>query len=216
MARQRISPLRKASSFRRQPGSKAPRSVTLIVCEGETEQIYLKAARQRYRLSTAEIVIADNTKGSAPASVVALAEEKYQADDGYDQIFCVFDRDSHESFQRARDRIVTLRTRAKNPIPIDEAVSVPCFEVWILLHHERTDAPYNRCADVVQRIRQQHIPGYQKANQKITAELMERLDSALANAEWLAQRAAIAHSNPSTAIHKVIQHFLSVTTPPAE
>lgn len=213
MARRHLSVIRKGPSFRRRPGSKPPRSVTLIVCEGETEQVYFKAARQRYRLTTAEIVIADNTKGSAPESVVQLAEEKYRDDDGYDKVFCVFDRDGHESYQRARDRIVHLRTRTRNPIPIDDAISLPCFEVWILLHYERTDRPFNRCAEVIQRIRQTHIPGYEKADEEIAAALMERVDTAIANADWLAGRAQATNHNPFTAVQTVIRHFSSVSEP---
>lgn len=210
MARQHLSVIRKGPSFRRRPGSKPPRSATLIVCEGETEQIYFRAARQHYRLTTAEIVIAENTKGSAPASVVQLAEEKYREDDGYDKIFCVFDRDGHESYQRARDRIAQLRTRTRNPIPIEDAVSLPCFEVWILLHYQKTDAPFNRCSDVIQRIRHAHVPDYEKADEETVAGLMERVDIALANAAWLAGRAQITNHNPFTTVQAVLRHFSNV------
>lgn len=210
MARKHLSVIRKGPSLRRRPGSKPPRSVTLIVCEGETEQIYFEAARQRYRLTTAEVVIADNTKGSAPESVVRLAEDKYRDDDGYDKVFCVFDRDGHESYQRARDRIVQLRQRTRRPMPIHDAISLPCFEVWILLHYERTDRPFNRCADVIQRIRQAHIPEYEKANGETAAALMERLDTAVANADWLAARAQVTNHNPFTNVQTVVRHFSGV------
>lgn len=175
--------------------------------------MYFKAARQRYRLTTAEIVIADNMKGSAPESVVQLAEEKYRDDDGYDKVFCVFDRDDHESYQRARDRIVHLRTRTLNPLPIDDAISWPCFEVWILLHYERTDRPFNRCAKVIQRIRQAHIHNYEKADEEMAAALIERVDTAIANADWLAGRAQITNHNPFTAVQTVLRHFSTVSAP---
>lgn len=210
MVRRHLSVIRKGPSLRRRPGAKPPRSATLIVCEGETEQMYFRAARQHYRLTTAEIAIAENTKGSAPQSVVQLAEEKHREDDGYDKIFCVFDRDGHESYQRARDRIVQLRTRTRNPIPIEAAVSLPCFEVWILLHFQKTDAPFNRCSDVIQRIRHAHVPDYQKADEETVAQLMERVDIALANADWLASRAQITNNNPFTAVQTVMRHFSAV------
>jgi len=54
--RQRISRPRRTDSFRRTPGNKPPRSITLIICEGETEQTYFNAARIRYGLTTAEVV----------------------------------------------------------------------------------------------------------------------------------------------------------------
>lgn len=57
----RISKLRGRESFRRRPGRKLPRSITLIVCEGETEQEYFDVVRIHYGLTNAEVVIADNT-----------------------------------------------------------------------------------------------------------------------------------------------------------
>ncbi len=47
----------------------------MIVCEGETEEGYFDAARAHFNLTTAEVMIADNTKGPAPISVVDCAEE---------------------------------------------------------------------------------------------------------------------------------------------
>ena len=148
----RISTLREHRSLLRRGRQKLPRSITLIVCEGETEQVYFEAARIKYGLTTAEIILADNTVGPAPVSVVECAEEKCAERGGYDQVFCVFDRDGHESFDRARDRIRNLADRKKRPLPIKEAISVPCFEFWVLLHFERTDAPFVKCAAVIQRI----------------------------------------------------------------
>ena len=76
MSRKHISAVRPRSALQRRPGQRAPRSITLIVCEGETEEAYLEAARTHFDLTTAEVVIADNTKGSAPISVVNCAEER--------------------------------------------------------------------------------------------------------------------------------------------
>lgn len=210
MTRRRISKIRRDSSFRRRQGAKLPRSVTLIVCEGETEQIYFQALRKHYRLSSMEVVIPDNTVGSAPQSVVQLAEAKYREFPWFDKIFCVFDRDTHESFQRARDRVLELRTRVRKPLPIHDAVSVPCFEVWVLLHFEQSDAPFNRCADIVRKISDSHIAHYKKAEESVGPVLMARIDAALRNADWLAVRETENNSNPSTTVHHVIRHLSAV------
>lgn len=205
----RISKLRNSASLRRNPGQKKPRSITLIVCEGETEQEYFSAARIKYGLSTAEIILADNTVGPAPISVVEFAESKYTERGGYDQIYCVFDRDGHESFYRARERIKALAGRKKKPLPIHEAISVPCFEYWVLLHHERTDAPFIRCDNVIERLRI-HIPGYEKADSATSKQLMARVADALGNADWVEGRAANNDYNPYTSVHQVIRHFETV------
>ncbi len=205
-----ISPLRGSDSFRRRPGQKPPRSITLIVCEGETEQEYFKAARVRYELSTAEIILAENSEGPAPISVVKCAEEKCGEPGGYDRVFCVFDRDGHESFERARARIKTLASRKKKPLPFEEAISIPCFELWILLHFEKTDAAFIKCDDVIHRIRERHMAGYLKADTVVSRQLMANLDAALENADWLEVRAETNAYNPFTSVHWVLRHFAAV------
>ena len=207
----RISKLRGRESFRRRPGQKPPRSITLIVCEGETEQEYFEAARIHYGLTTAEIILGENTKGPAPISVVECAERKCGERGSYDRIFCVFDRDGHESFARARAKIESLANRTKKPLSIEEAISVPCFELWVLLHFERTDAPFNNCADVIHRISASHVVGYKKADAFISRQLMKQVTSALENADWLEGRAGNNNYNPYTSVHKVLRHFVSVS-----
>jgi hypothetical protein len=210
LARKHISAIRPRSALQRRPGQRTPRSITLIVCEGETEEAYFEAARTHLDLTTAEVVIADNTKGSAPISVVDCAEQRAREQGGYDMIFCVFDRDGHESYDRARDKIRGLAARARHRLSIREAISVPCFELWVLLHFERTDRPFTSCDEVVTRIRRNHLDGYQKANDKIAEDLMSRLDTALANARWLSERAAIDDENPSTSVNGVLEHLRAV------
>ena len=205
----RISKLRGTKELQRKPGQKPPRSITLIVCEGETEQEYFKAVRIHYRLTRAEVVVAENTKGSAPISVVEYAEKKCAQPGGYDRVYCVFDRDEHESFERARDRIRGLTGRKRKPLPIEEAISIPCFEFWVLLHYERTDAPFHRCDDVKDRVRQ-HIPNYEKADAPTARQLMARLDTAIASAVSLEARATGNNYNPYTSVHRVIQHLAAV------
>jgi hypothetical protein len=212
--RRHISKIRSKSAFRRHPGQREPRSITLIVCEGETEQEYFEAARIHYHLTTAEVVVADNTKGSAPISVVECAEERAAEQGGYDTIFCVFDRDGHESFDRARAKIRGLASRSRNRLNMHEAISVPCFELWVLLHFERSDRPFQKCADVVGRIQREHLDGYAKANDEIAKQLLLRVETALANALWLEGRTGIEEENPSTSVNAVVQHLRDVGSRP--
>lgn len=204
-----ISKLRGSGSFRRTAGQKPPRSITLIVCEGETEQVYFEAARIKYGLTTAEAILAENTKGPAPISVVGCAEGKCAERGGYDRIYCVFDRDGHESFDRAREKIESLAGRKKKPLPIQEAISIPCFELWVLLHYEKTDAPFIHCANVIDRLRN-HMPGYEKADAAIARQIVARVADALGNADWLEARAVNNNYNPYTSVHKVLRHFETV------
>ncbi|MHB1938524.1 MAG: RloB family protein [Acidobacteriaceae bacterium] len=206
----RIGTIRGTSSLRRRPGHRSPRGITLIVCEGETERAYFEAARIHYRLTNTEVVIDDNTVGSAPISVVDCAERRSREPGGYDQIYCVFDRDGHESFGRAREKIWALANRRVKPLPIKEAISIPCFELWVLLHFVRTDAPFARCADVDNRVRD-HLPNYKKGDAGIARQLIENVDRAVDGAVWLATLAGRNNFNPYTSVHEILQHFATVS-----
>lgn len=172
--------------------------------------MYFEATRGHFGLTTAEVVVADKTKGSAPSSVVDYAHERAREPGGYDHIFCVFDKNGHESFDRARTKIHELANRARNPMPIHEAISVPCFEIWVLLHFEKTDAPFQSCDDVAARIQRQHMDEYEKANPNIAKQLMARIEVAIANSAWLASRTGIINNNPSTSVHRLVQHLQTV------
>ncbi len=173
--------------------------------------MYFQATRSHFDLTTAEVVVADKTKGSAPISVVDYAQERAREPGGYDHIFCVFDRDGHESFDRARTKIHELANRARNPLPIHETISVPCFEMWVLLHFEKTDKPFQKCDDVAVQIQRQHVNGYTKADPHIAKQLMTHIEAALTNSVWLANRAGIIDENPSTSVHRLVQHLKAVS-----
>ena len=206
----KIGKSRRASSFRRMAGKKEPRSITLIVCEGETELAYFEVARSHYELTSAEVVVAENNVGPAPISVVTCAERRAKEPGSYDKIFCVFDRDGHGSFAEARQQIRHLANRNKKPLPIEEVVSIPCFEIWVLLHFERSDAPQPACADVIRRIHDRHMANYRKADVSVAGRLMARVDVAVNNAVWLSNRGADIDFNPFTQVHNVLQHFQTV------
>ena len=206
----RVSPIRREHSLRRKPGRRAPRSLTLIVCEGETEVQYFSALRARLGLLPTEIVLANNKKGSAPINVVECAERKARERGSYEHIFCVFDRDAHESFERARERIRVLASRRTSPLPMREIVSVPCFEIWVLLHFERSDAQFSDCAAVHARIRARTMPDYAKASVRVANRLVDQVTVALSHAAWLERRIAAHGDNASTTVHRRVEHLQRV------
>lgn len=64
----------------------------LIVCEGsKTEPNYFRELVDHLKLNTANVEV-DGESDSSPRSVVAHAIKRYQDDDEFDQIYCVFDQ----------------------------------------------------------------------------------------------------------------------------
>jgi len=161
---------RKPSKVRRGGPKREPYDRVLIVCEGsKTEPRYLKELAKAQELSSANIVI-DGNCDSSPISVVRYAINEFEKEQGkggiYDTVYCVFDRDSHASFEQALDMIARIPPSRR----FHAVVSVPCFEYWILLHFVYSTQPYQHgggkspCGNLICTL-EQHIPGYEKGIQ---------------------------------------------------
>ena len=75
----------------------------IIICEGETEELYFNELIQLLRLTFIQVKSVVSHKGSAPISVVQSAIEKQQTEvtnkgmvNKFENIFCVIDQDSHD------------------------------------------------------------------------------------------------------------------------
>ncbi|MDE1891958.1 MAG: RloB domain-containing protein [Betaproteobacteria bacterium] len=161
--------------LRRKAASRKSADRILIVCEGsKTEPQYFEEIRQELRLPTAHIHVLGAINGNDPLSVVQYAENLFLYGDShrslaprvFDQIWVVFDRDEHHTYHAALERVNQLNLSMKNDIklkvPFEVVASIPCFEIWLLLHYEEVLAPLSRSV-VYQRLRR-HIPNYQKGN----------------------------------------------------
>jgi hypothetical protein len=117
--------MRRPESYRRKGPTREPYDSVLIVCEGgKTEPQYLDGLKVAFKLSSANIRVTSAT-GSDPVSIVRFAERLCHTE-RYDRVYCVFDRDGHANFADAIGLVRQLGYR--------EIVSLPCFEMWILLH----------------------------------------------------------------------------------
>ncbi|MFM9968064.1 MAG: RloB family protein [Burkholderiales bacterium] len=197
-------------SFVRNLGNRAGQPSVLLVCEDEKNSPrYFKSLCYYLKINSATVQIPPNI-GSAPISVVDFAEEKYRRDGGYDRVFCVFDRDQHESFERAVRKVNSL---ALVGLPIMAVTAVPCFELWLLLHFERMDRPMRTCAEVIQRLRR-HVPEFVKGESDIAEEILSKTELAVANARWLSRRQSAASAeNPSTRIHELVTYLIGLKSP---
>jgi hypothetical protein len=199
-----------AKTLQRRKSSRDSYDKILIVCEGEkTEPHYFKALVQHYRLNSANVEITGSC-GSSPRSVLEKAEELAQKEtargDGYNRVYCVFDKDSHETYAETITKI-----DAKNPKDVFYAVvSVPCFEYWLLLHFKYTTNPYqatqnSSIANEVLKELKTVLPDYSKGDKDIFNALITQIEFAKQNAERGMEHSKKYHSyNPSTNIHELI------------
>ena len=158
------------TQLRRRGSTRQPNERILIVCEdSKSAADYFKAARRYFGLTS---VVVSGDCGSAPINVVESAKQKYDESvsetNSFDHVYCVFDRDTHPTYQKALNCIKTWKSQS---LPFEAITSVPCFEYWLLLHFTCSTKPYhatgkNSASDKVKKelkVRGR-LPGYTKAD----------------------------------------------------
>ena len=182
----------------------------LIVCEGtKSEPNYFNRLRHVYRLSNANVKITP-ADGTDPMSVVAFAEQQL-AKTGYDRAYCVFDRNGHVNYSRALQQIANSQYgKASRLLAIP---SVPCFEIWVLLHFSYSSAPFtavgnvSACDQVVREV-QKYLPGYAKGFSTLFDALESHMDRAVVHAIRLEKHNGRSGSdNPATLMHKLVDYL---------
>ena len=185
----------------------------LTVCEGEkTEPNYFNELVNYYKLNSANVEI-DGTCGSSPKSVLERAEKltKLELDkgDGYDRVYCVFDKDSHQTYDETIKRI-----SLKKPSKLFYlGVSIPCFEYWLLLHFKYSTKPYQAAgnssiANEVLRELKTVFPAYTKGCESTFITLIDQIEFAKQNAIRAAKSAKENYTdNPSTHIHELVEYL---------
>ena len=205
---------REAQSLRRKAAKKAPYDVVLIVCEGsKTEPYYLSELREHLRLSNANIVIADKKMGTDPLSVVNFTIGAFKKEPAYDRVYCVFDKDKHTTYHQALDKIRATRLKKAT---LHAITSIPCFEVWILLHFGFTTRSFctaesaSNCDIVVSEL-SRHISNYKKGSYHIFKTVASKLPDALRNAKQLEEfHKTSGTDNPSTEVHKLVEYLMNL------
>jgi hypothetical protein len=199
-------PPRQEKDIKRQKPKREPYDRVLIVCEdSDSSPAYLRAVCDELRLSTANIEIKGEECGSAPISVVEYAIKLIKKDNGYDQVYCVIDRDQHKRFQEALEK-----AKGKK---IKMIVSIPCFEYWLLLHFEFTTSPFqagsgSHCDTVISALKP-HLPGYDKSElTKYYPLLKLKQEVAIKHAkqrEGACEHEPLEQRNPYTQLHLLIE-----------
>lgn len=209
-----------ARNLTRRAAVKQPYQRLLIVCEGEkTEPQYLREIQQAYKLATAHVQVIHSQLGTEPQQVLDHALMVFKEGDRargvrareYDRIIVVFDRDQHQTYHvalaKAEAQSGKLRNDEHAAVPVDVVASVPCFELWLLLHFEDVLAPLHR-HEALGRLKT-HLPGYEKGGGGHWTATQGHLAAATHRAVRLAQ-ATNAHdgTQPYTAMHELVARLV--------
>ncbi|MEH2191928.1 MAG: RloB family protein [Nostoc sp.] len=171
----------------------------LIVCEGaKTEPNYFRSFRVSKNVAEIDV----QGLGQNPSKLVQSAKElKKQGE--YDQVWCVFDRDSWtiEDFNNAIEN-------AKNQ-GFKVAYSNEAFELWYVLHFEFLNTGIPR-SDYLKKLTSLFGRTYHKNSETIYDELFEKQAIAIKNAENLLKQYnphIPAKDNPSTTVHLLVKEL---------
>lgn len=203
----------KATQLARRKSLRGPYAKVLIVCEGEkTEPNYFNGLKDHYGLNSANVEVCGECD-SDPLSVVEFAKGRYReeknAGDPFDRVYCVFDKDTHASYQAAVDDI----NRAVPKETFFAITSVPCFEYWLLLHFQYTTKPYealsgNSAGNQLLRELKVVMPDYEKGKQDIFAVLLDQMEFAKHNAVRALDAGRSGHTdNPTTHVHELVAYL---------
>lgn len=208
---------RKAADLRRRHGRRQPRERILIVCEGEqTERNYFEEIREEARLSTATIKTVPSNLGTNPENVVRSAEAKFKSlGRTFDRIYAVFDRDDHQGYANAIDmaakRNGKLLNAERKATQFQAIPSVPCFELWLLIHFAQTQGPIHR-DDIAARLKR-HWPDYAKNIPNAYATTKDRLEIAKRHATQTRQQVGpLPGTDCYTDVDQLVEVLLNLNT----
>ena len=151
----------KPGRFRKTPSRKREtRKRILVMCEGKvTEPEYfdgLKDDAKNPLVTVRSVPVGGEPKKVVDAAIHAKTisdrNRKNPDKNTYDEIWAVFDRDDHARFRDALDRAKQSGVLC--------APSIPCFELWLLLHFQDQNASLDRSQ--AKRLLRKHVPDYDK------------------------------------------------------
>lgn len=192
-----------AENLQRQINNRITNETILIICEGKkTEKNYFIALRDHYKIESIFIEIDPNSDPS-PSSIVEYAKSKIN--DGYDKIYCVFDRDKHNDFNKAKNSINSNKK-------LQAIISNPCFEYWILLHFEKTTKCFGSgskspCDELVSKNLKKYIKDYSKGYNNFRQIIESKLKLAIQNAKEIHKTNPNDENIPFTDVWILVDKF---------
>lgn len=204
---------RTGRDLRRKPPKRRAYPRVLIVCEGtKTEVNYFEEIRQKARIPSVHLQVISSSLGTDPQRVVEGAEKEFKKSKAFEKVYSVFDRDEHLSYANAiamaEARNGKLKNDEKAPVSFEAIVSVPCFELWLLLHFVEVMAPIHR-HDALVRLRQ-YLPEYEKADKDTYSATMANLAVATERATLLKRSFnRLPGEEPYTDVHELVAFLRS-------
>jgi len=206
---------RQANKLARRKARRESFDRILIVTEGKkTEPNYFNEIKAFYRLPSANVSAIPSAYGTDPLSVVNYAEHLFIEGEeslsipprAFEKVYAVFDRDDHHTYHDALGKAASLNQKLQNDlrqlITFKAIASIPCFELWLLLHYEQITHPLHR-NDTIRRLKG-HLPDYQKGQGGLFKFTQPLIETANRHALELINNNTQHGDGPYTDIHTLV------------
>lgn len=182
------------------------RPLHLFICEDtKSSKFYMEGLGRDKGIN----IKAENANGTSPENVLKSAKDKQKlfTDKEVVQIYCLFDKDDCED--NKFNKVVAQCKKAG----FTPAISIPCYEYWLLLHLNKTNQPFRDAQECCEVFKTEYNRKFQtqygikelKAKKDIFNDLKDNLDTAVANADSLEFE---ENNCPYTNMHQVIKGIL--------
>ena len=160
-----------------------------VFWEGESEEAYSKALKNIF--SNQAAIKPHREKGTFDtAKAFYRGNRAFQNSmPEFDELWFFFDTEISKADQWEKNMKCLkdiIASRRKNPIKIRLLMSTGCVEYWFLLHYERVRPAIATPAEKerVKKEVQNHVPAYEKGDQKTTDEIAQHYPTAVENGCW--------------------------------
>jgi len=159
----------------------------LIICEDKkSSKLYFEAFKKDEKLKrdlasvSIEVV---QPKDHSPVGLVTEAKQKKlrakRDRNPYNEIWIVLDKDHHANIGKAFNMAYANKFKI--------ALSVICFEYWVLLHFEKTCKPFTKYDAIISYIRKHHFSDYLKSD-NVYIDLKDKVNVAIKNGKWVVRQ----------------------------
>jgi len=165
-----------------------------IICEGEkTEPFYIRGYIDDQAKEKAKVIEVPDVKVNTPVQLVdyAVSLRNSSSTSADDEYWVVYDRESVRKYSHELHAQAWNKAQANG---INIALSNVCFEIWILLHFQGCDAPYENYDDLYRNsglkgaLKSVGIENYNKGFVHLYSKLAGGVSNARKRAEILNRR----------------------------
>lgn len=191
-----MAPVQRRRLATRGKPRRGTRTVLVYCGAARTERDYFEGLKRAWRKSTMSIVV--RGAGISPDQLVrTAAAHRDRKADSFDEVWCVVDVDEFD---------VTAAVLEAGKRGVNLAISNPCFELWLLLHHTDCTAYCSGYTDVARRLKR-HVPSYDKARIRFV-DFAGGVADAVKRARQLDATGGNWRKNPSTGVWRVVDQIV--------